>query len=211
MLSPPGDLLEEPQQEERNGALCVAVREKSERLVPIFLQEGQIRYPSYGGCCGKDCLERMDGYECTMAYHVKDGKAPAVSADLSAAPQIIAAAEIRPVRDDAVTLPGSAHRLQRTPNAAVLPASGRRCIMLLMDDPLLEEEKRIRRLRLLVNLAQGVLMQADLSLREAFAILRSTRKAALALFPDKGEVYDLIYTPRLMRIIRERFVVPGSM
>jgi hypothetical protein len=79
-----------------------------------------------------------------------------------------------------------------------------------MDDLLRDEEKRLRRLRFLVNLAQGVLMQADLTLREAFDILRGTRQAALALFPDKGDVYDLVYAPRLMRIIRERFVIPGG-
>lgn len=79
-----------------------------------------------------------------------------------------------------------------------------------MDDLLRDEEKRLRRLRLLVGLSQGVLMQADLTLREAFAILRNTRQAALALFPEKGDVYDLIYTPRFMRIIRERFVIPGG-
>ena len=73
-----------------------------------------------------------------------------------------------------------------------------------------DEERRLRRLRLLVNLAQGVLMQADLTLREAFDILAGTRRAALALFPDKGDVYDLVYTPRLKRIIRERFVIPGG-
>lgn len=82
--------------------------------------------------------------------------------------------------------------------------------MINRSDSLENEEKRIRRLRFLVNLSQGVLMQADLTLSEAFDILRSTRQAALALFPDKGDVYDLVYKPRFMRIIRERFVIPGG-
>jgi len=69
----------------------------------------------------------------------------------------------------------------------------------------------MRRLRFLVNLAQGVLMQADLTLREAFEIMENTKKAALALFPDKESVYDLIYTPRFRRIIAERFVIPGGL
>ena len=73
-----------------------------------------------------------------------------------------------------------------------------------------EEETRLRRLRLAIDLTQAVLMQADLTLREAFDIMADARKAALALFPDKGDVYDLIYAPRLMRIVRERFVIPGG-
>ena len=69
----------------------------------------------------------------------------------------------------------------------------------------------MRRLRFLVNLTQGVLMQADLTLREAFEIMNDTKKAALALFPDKESVYDLVYTPRFKRIIAERFVIPGGL
>jgi hypothetical protein len=76
---------------------------------------------------------------------------------------------------------------------------------------LADEEKRMRRLRFLVNLTQGVLMQADLTLREAFEIMNDTKKAALALFPDKESVYDLVYTPRFKRIITERFVIPGGL
>ena len=78
-------------------------------------------------------------------------------------------------------------------------------------DDLAEEEKRMRRLRLLVDLNQAVLMQANLTLREAFEIMRSTKNAALALFPDKGDVFDLIYAPRFKRIIRERFVIFGGL
>jgi hypothetical protein len=73
-----------------------------------------------------------------------------------------------------------------------------------------EEEKRLRRLRLVVDLSQAVLMQADLTLREAFDIMDNTKKAALALFPDKEGVYDLVYAPRLKRIITERFVIDGG-
>jgi hypothetical protein len=78
-------------------------------------------------------------------------------------------------------------------------------------DDLADEEKRMRRLRLLVDLNQAVLMQANLTLREAFEIMRNTKNAALALFPDKGDVFDLIYAPRFKRIIRERFVIPGGL
>ncbi len=78
-------------------------------------------------------------------------------------------------------------------------------------DDLAEEEKRMRLLRLLVDLNQAVLMQANLTLREAFEIMQDTKKAALTLFPDKEHVYDLVYTPRFKRIISERFVIPGGL
>ena len=77
-------------------------------------------------------------------------------------------------------------------------------------ETLVEEEKRMRRLRWIVDLNQAVLMQADLTLREAFDIIKDTKQASLALFPDKGEVFDLVYAPRFKRIIRERFVIPGG-
>jgi hypothetical protein len=78
-------------------------------------------------------------------------------------------------------------------------------------ESLAEEEKRMRRLRWIVDLNQAVLMQADLTLREAFDIIQDTKRAALALFPDKGDVFDLVYAPRFKRIIRERFVIPGGL
>ena len=80
-----------------------------------------------------------------------------------------------------------------------------------MDAELLkDEEKRMRRLRFIMDLFQAVLMQADMTLREAFDTITDAKRAALALFPDKGDVFDLIYLPRFRRIIRERFVIPGG-
>ena len=81
-----------------------------------------------------------------------------------------------------------------------------------MKEKLVEEEKRMRRLRFIVDLAQAVLMQQhDLTLREAFDIMRDTKKAALNLFPDKESVYELIYAPKFRKIIFERFVIPGGL
>ena len=80
-----------------------------------------------------------------------------------------------------------------------------------MSEALREEEKKLRMLRFIVDLNQAVLMQQrDLTLREAFDILKSTRRAALNLFPGKDEVFELIYTPRFRRIIRDRFVIVGG-
>ncbi len=81
-----------------------------------------------------------------------------------------------------------------------------------MDEALREEEKKMRMLRLVIALNQAVLMQqADLTLREAFEIMKNTKQAALSLFPDKEDVYDLIYARRFRRIIRERFVIHGGL
>ena len=50
---------------------------------------------------------------------------------------------------------------------------------------------------------------ADIVLRmecdDASQMIADTRRAALALFPDKELAYDLIWRPRFQRLIRERF------
>ncbi len=81
-----------------------------------------------------------------------------------------------------------------------------------MNEALREEEKKIRMLKFIVDLNQAILMQqTDLTLREAFEIMRNTKRAALNLFPDKEEVYELLYSPRFRRIIRDRFVIAGGL
>jgi hypothetical protein len=81
----------------------------------------------------------------------------------------------------------------------------------MREDLIREEEKKMRRLRFIVDLAEAVLMQSSLTLRESLDLMDQTKKAALALFPDKESVYDLIYLPRFRRIIHERFTIPGSL
>ncbi len=81
----------------------------------------------------------------------------------------------------------------------------------MQEDLIREEEKKMRRLRFIVDLAEAVLMQSSLSLRESLDLIDQTKKAALVLFPDKESVYDLIYMPRFRRIIAERFTIPGSL
>ena len=81
----------------------------------------------------------------------------------------------------------------------------------MKEEFLREEEKNMRRLRFIVDLAEAVLMQSNLSLHESLELMDQTKKAALVLFPDKESVYDLIYIPRFRRIIEERFTIPGSL
>ncbi|MBI5025176.1 MAG: hypothetical protein HZC12_00295 [Nitrospirae bacterium] len=73
-----------------------------------------------------------------------------------------------------------------------------------------EEEQRLRKLRFVVDLTCSILMQSDMTFQEARFLLSEARKAAMALFPDKADVYDLIYAPRFRRILAERFLIYGK-
>jgi hypothetical protein len=80
-----------------------------------------------------------------------------------------------------------------------------------MEELIREEEQKMRRLKFIVDLTEAVLMQSELTLQESWNLVDQTKKAALALFPDKESVYKLIYLPRFRRIIDERFTIPGSL
>jgi hypothetical protein len=66
-----------------------------------------------------------------------------------------------------------------------------------------EESRRIRRLRIAVELALAVISQGQLSYREVTEMMTATRELALRLFPGKAATYDLIYLPRFYRVLRE--------
>lgn len=79
-----------------------------------------------------------------------------------------------------------------------------------MTEGLREEEKKMRWLRFIVDLTQAILMQSNLTLREASDLVKGTKRAAVAMFPGKEHVFDLVYAPRFRRIISERFVIEGG-
>ena len=66
-----------------------------------------------------------------------------------------------------------------------------------------EEQARADRLRRTVDVACAVLRQGRLARAEAEALVADTRRRALALFPDKGDVFDLVLAPRFRRILDE--------
>jgi len=68
-----------------------------------------------------------------------------------------------------------------------------------------EESQRARRLQFLVSLVTSVIGQGNLPIEEASELVASTKRAALSLFPDKELAYDLIYQPRLQRLLREKY------
>lgn len=68
---------------------------------------------------------------------------------------------------------------------------------------ILEEEKRLRRLRLIISLTTSVIAEGNLSLSEALTMIAGAKKAVLSIFPDKESVFDLIYIPRFRRLLNE--------
>jgi len=47
----------------------------------------------------------------------------------------------------------------------------------------------------------------NLTIDEAAEMVADSRKAALAMFPDKELAYNILYKPRLQRLMRERYRV----
>lgn len=69
-----------------------------------------------------------------------------------------------------------------------------------------QEERNLRRLQLMMNMVMSVIAQdGTLSYEDANEMIADSRRAALAMFPDKELAYDLIYQPRLQRLMRDRF------
>ena len=74
-----------------------------------------------------------------------------------------------------------------------------------MADPaaVAEEQARADRLRRTVDVACALLRQGHLSRPEAEALVADTRRRALALFPGKEDVFDLVLAPRFERLMEE--------
>ncbi len=69
-----------------------------------------------------------------------------------------------------------------------------------------EERRKIRRLQIMMDMVMSVISQdPSLTVEEAAVMVANTKRAALAMFPDKEFAYDIIYQPRLQRLMRERF------
>ena len=69
-----------------------------------------------------------------------------------------------------------------------------------------EEARKIRRLQMMMSMVMSVISQdPDLTVEEAAEMAANAKRAALTMFPDKELAYDLIYKPRLQRLMNERF------
>jgi len=69
-----------------------------------------------------------------------------------------------------------------------------------------QEARKIRRLQIMISMVMSVISQdPNLTLEEASELAAGAKRAALAMFPDKEFAYDILYKPRLQRLMNERF------
>jgi hypothetical protein len=69
-----------------------------------------------------------------------------------------------------------------------------------------EEARKIRRLQIMIGMVMQVISQdPTLTIEEASELAAGAKRAALAMFPDKEFTYDILYKPRLQRLMNERF------
>jgi hypothetical protein len=68
-----------------------------------------------------------------------------------------------------------------------------------------EENRRIRYLRFLVDLALHEIRAGRFTRAQAEKVAENVRSQALKLFPGKDTAFDLIYRPRFQRAITQTF------
>jgi|ERR1700678_4297770 hypothetical protein len=69
-----------------------------------------------------------------------------------------------------------------------------------------EEQRKIRRLQMMMDMVMSVISQdGSLTVDQAAELVADSKRAALAMFPDKELAYNIIYKPRLQRLMRERY------
>ncbi len=64
-----------------------------------------------------------------------------------------------------------------------------------------DESRRIRRLRILVQLTVDTISEGGLTAEEASGMIAATRRVALEMFPGKERAFDLIYRPQFQRVM----------
>lgn len=67
-----------------------------------------------------------------------------------------------------------------------------------------EEQTRMARLRVLVDLTAYRLQHRALSREQALSLIERTRGEVMRLCPGKAEVFELVLRPRFQRILNER-------
>jgi len=73
-----------------------------------------------------------------------------------------------------------------------------------MDD-VQEEDKKIRRLRFMVDFSLEYIRTQRLSHDQAIMVVERVKRFTLELFPGKETAFDIIYAPRFKRLLNEKF------
>ncbi len=68
-----------------------------------------------------------------------------------------------------------------------------------------EEDVNLHHLQFMVDFALRAIRDGRYTLPQSRQVVENVRLQALKLFPDKGDVFDLIYRPRFERAINEAF------
>jgi len=69
-----------------------------------------------------------------------------------------------------------------------------------------DEARRIRRMQMMMNMVLNVIAQdTSLTVDQASQMAADARAAALAMFPGKELAFEIIWRPRLQRVMRDRF------
>ena len=74
-----------------------------------------------------------------------------------------------------------------------------------MDDSLHDEEKKLRRLRFIVDFALQFIRTQEITHDQALAAVEDVKTQALKLFPGKEGAFDIIYAPRFKRVLNDKF------
>ncbi len=68
-----------------------------------------------------------------------------------------------------------------------------------------EEERKLRKLRILVDLYYSFILQMDIPVITAWNMVEDLKRKACELFPGKEDTFELIYGTRFRRLIKEKY------
>ncbi len=66
-----------------------------------------------------------------------------------------------------------------------------------------DEERRAWRVRQIVDFTCAVIAQGQMPRRDAEELVAAARDRILELFPGRDETYQIVYAPRLRRVLEE--------
>ncbi len=68
-------------------------------------------------------------------------------------------------------------------------------------DQVRDEQRRLRRVRFIVDFTTSVLMQSEMTRAEGEELVAAARDRILELFPGREETYEILYARRFARLL----------